>query len=166
MRSKKLKVIIVKPLTNWLVRIGERIRIEAVSNRADRRRQERQGRKEMRGFGSVYRTKWRDKKTGQIRYSPRYTIKYYHNKELIRELTPFTKESDAWKLLKKRHGELALGKPTSPTVSRTAFEDMAAMLVNDYKANRRRSLKRAEDALDHLRSFLVRIAPPTSRAIE
>jgi integrase len=126
---------------------------ETVSNRATRRRQERQGRKEMRGFGSAFCTKWRDKKTGQLKYSPRYTIKYYHNKELIRELTPFTKESDAWKLLKKRHGELALGKPTSPTVARTNFEDMAAMLVNDYKANARRSLHRAENALDHLRSF-------------
>lgn len=30
---------------------------------------------------------------------------------------------------------------------------MAAMLVNDYKANARRSLNRAEDALSHLRSF-------------
>lgn len=126
---------------------------EAVSNRAARRRQQRQGRKEMRGLGSAYRTKWTDKKTGQIRYSPRYSIKYYHNKELIRELIPFTKESDAWKLLKKRHGELALGKPAGPTVARTMFEDMAAMLVNDYKANARRSLNRAEDALNHLRSF-------------
>src|SRR5215510_9205869 len=126
---------------------------EPVPNRAARRQQERQGRKDMRGFGSVYRTKWCDKKTGQVRYSPRYTIKYYHNKELIRELTPFTKESEAWKLLKKRHGELALGKPVGPAVERTTFEDMAAMLVNDYKANGRRSLNRAEDALNHLRSF-------------
>jgi integrase len=107
----------------------------------------------MRGFGSAYRTKWRDKKTGQTRYSPRYTIKYYHNKELIRELTPFNKESDAWKLLKKRHGELALGKATTPILARTSFEEMAAMLINDYKANARRSLNRVEDALNHLRSF-------------
>jgi integrase len=127
--------------------------INLVSNRAARRRQERQGRKEMRGFGSVFRTSWYNKKTSEKKYSPRYTIKYYHNKVPIRELTHFTKESDAWRLLKKRHGELALGKPVGATIARTTFEDMAAMLVNDYKANARRSLARAEDALNHLRSF-------------
>ena len=38
-----------------------------------------------------------------------------------------------------------------PDVSRTMFEDMAAMVVNDHKANGRRSLDRYEAALNHLR---------------
>jgi len=64
-----------------------------------------------------------------------------------------TKESDAWKLLKKRHAEIAAGKPVGPDIEKTTFEDMATMLTNDYKANGRRSLNRVEDAIGHLRGF-------------
>jgi len=126
---------------------------EPMKFRGERRRQERQARKAMRGFGTVFRTWWRDKRTGEKRYSPRCTIKYIYKKKLIRELTPFTKESDAWKLLKKRHGEIALGKPVGPDLERTTFEDMAAMVTNDYKANGRKSLARLEDVIGHLREY-------------
>src|SRR5215467_634342 len=90
----------------------------AEKSRPERRRQRRQARKSMRGFGSVFRIKWLDKKTGEFRYSPRYSIKYYQNGEPIRELTNFTNEADAWKLLKKRHAEIAAGRPVGPDVER------------------------------------------------
>jgi hypothetical protein len=52
-----------------------------------------------------------------------------------------------------RHGEIALGKPVGPDVEKTTFDDMAVMIVNDYKANGRRSLNRLENAINHLRGF-------------
>jgi hypothetical protein len=75
--------------------------------------------------------------------------------KLIRESTHSTKESEALKLLKKRIGEIALGKPVGPDIEKTTFEDMAAMIVTDYVANSRRSLPRLEDALAHLRDFFA-----------
>ena len=123
------------------------------SGRAERRRQVRLARKSMRGFGSVFRTKWRDKKSGEWRYSPRCTIKYYRNGEPIRESTSFINEADAWKLLKKRHSEIAAGRPVGPDVEKTTLEDMAVILKDDYKANKRKSIDRVEDALNHLRGF-------------
>jgi hypothetical protein len=91
--------------------------------RSERRRQQRQARKQMRGFGSVFRTQWRDKKTGLIRYSPRCSIKYYRKGEQIRESTEFIKESDAWKLLKRRHAEMAAGRPVGPDIEKTCFDE-------------------------------------------
>jgi integrase len=84
---------------------------------------------------------------------PTWWIYYNQRGEQIKESSHSTKESDAWKLLKKRHGEMAEGKPVGPDVTRTTFEDMQAMLVNDYKANGRSSLNRCEDAINHLRGF-------------
>jgi integrase len=60
----------------------------------------------------------------------------------------------AIKLLKDRLGAAAQGRPVGPNVDRTMFEDLAQMLVDDYRANGRRSLERIEGALKHLRGFL------------
>lgn len=105
----------------------------------------------MRGMGRTYQTTWTDKKTGQKKKSPKWSIAYSVRGKLIREPSHSTKQSDAWKLLKKRHGEIALDKPVGPAVEKTSFEDLAAMIINDYRANERRSLARLEDALAHLR---------------
>ncbi len=107
----------------------------------------------MRGMGRTYQPEWIDKKTGQKRASPTWWISFSVRGKLIRESTHSTKESEARKLLKKRLGEAALGKPVGPDVEKTTFEDMAAMIIADYKANGRRSLARLEDAIAHLREF-------------
>src|SRR5262249_35823494 len=85
--------------------------------------------------------------------SPRCSIKYYHNGEPIREVTEFTEEADAWKLLKKRHTEIAAGRAVGPDVERTTLQDMAVILIDDYKANKRKSIDRVEDALNHLQQY-------------
>lgn len=107
----------------------------------------------MRGMGRIYQPEWIDKKTGEKRVSPTWWIAYSVRGKLVRQSTHSIKESEAKKLLKKRLGEAALGKPVGPDIERTGFENMAAMIVNDYKANGRRSLARLEDALTHLREF-------------
>jgi len=114
-----------------------------------------------RGFGSVYQPTYRGKNTGEVKRQAVYWIQYCRNGKVIRESSESTKEADGWKLLKRRHGEIAAGKPVGPDVTKTMFEDMAAMLVNDYKANGYSSLDRAEDAANHLRGYFGE-----SRAIE
>jgi Phage integrase family len=107
----------------------------------------------MRGMGRVYQPSWIDKKTGEKRVAPTWWISYSVRGKLVRQSAQSSKESAAKKLLKKRLGEAALGKPVGPDIEKTTFEDMAAMIVTDYKANGRRSLARLEDAITHLREF-------------
>src|SRR5262249_2494754 len=89
----------------------------------------------------------------QKRASPTWWISYSVRGKLIRESAHSPKKSDGRKLLKKRLGEIALGKPVGPDVEKTTFEEMAVMIINDYKANSRRSLARVEDAIGHLREY-------------
>jgi len=56
-------------------------------------------------------------------------------------------------LLKKRHTEIVAGRPVGPDVERTILEDMVTILINDYTANKRRSINRVQDAVSHLRDF-------------
>jgi len=127
---------------------------EVVSNRAARRRQERQGwRKNIPGLGSIYHPDWTDEKTGQFKMSPVFWIQYQVKGKTKRESAHSKKESDALKLLKKRHAEMAAGKPIGPEVERTTLSDLALMIVNDYKANNRTSIDRVEDAIVHLEDY-------------
>jgi integrase len=105
------------------------------------------------GMGGIYQPTYRDKKTGEKITVPTWWIYYNHNGKQVKESSHSTKESDAWKLLKKRHGEISEGKPVGPDVTRTTFEDMAAMVVSDYGANGRRSLAGCEGAIGHLRTY-------------
>ncbi len=117
--------------------------------------------KRHRGFGSIYQPRWRDRKTGETKESPTLWISYFHRGRLHRESSHSTNRNDAVRLLKKRHAEIAAGKPVGPDIDKTTFEDMAAMLIIDYKANGRWSVARVEDAINHLREFFG-----DSRAVE
>jgi hypothetical protein len=106
-----------------------------------------------RGFGTVYQPSYKDKKTGEIRKQAVWWIQYCRSGKVIRESSESTKESDAKSLLKRRYGDISAGKPVGPDINRTGFEDMAAMVINDYKANGYSSITREEDAINHLREF-------------
>lgn len=54
-------------------------------------------------------------------------------------------------MLKERIGEVAGDKWTPPQANKTTFDELAQLLVDDYKANGLRSLDRLEDSLTHLR---------------
>jgi integrase len=107
----------------------------------------------MRGMRPPYRPSWIDKKTGQKREAPIWWIVYSAKGKVHRESSHSTKEADAWKLLKKRHGEIALNKLVGPDIQKTSFDNLTSMLTADYKANSRKSLARVEDAINHLRGF-------------
>src|SRR5690242_12023536 len=140
---------------------GQAVEHLATALESEQPQHRKPARSKLRGFGSVFRVRWRDKSTGEMRQSPNWSIRYCQNGRVIRELTPFTKESDARKLLKKRLAAITAGKPVGPDIEKTTFEHLATMLLDDYKANHRRSIARAEDSINHLREFFGE-----SRALE
>jgi integrase len=99
------------------------------------------GASKLRGMGRVYQR-------GQI-----WWAQYYIRGQCIRESSRSSNRADAVRLLKQRTSEAASGKPTGPQVEKTSFEDIASILVSDYRANGRKSLARIEDALGHLGSY-------------
>ena len=109
--------------------------------------------KQSRGLGFVYQPIYVDKRTGERKTAATWWIQYSVRGKRYRESSGSSNRNMAIKLLKDRLGAAAQGRPVGPNVDRTTFEDSARMLVEDYRANGRRSLKRIEGALKHLRGF-------------
>lgn len=80
-------------------------------------------------------------------------IDYSHRGKRHRESSESTKKKDATALLKKRLGEMGSGKFIGRDAERVTLEDLADMILTDYKVNGRRSIKRLRIALNHLRAY-------------
>jgi site-specific recombinase XerD len=104
----------------------------------------------MRGQGRIFQRKYRDRRTGETKSAATYTVEYYVNGRMKRESARTTNQKKALSLLKRRQGKIAEGRRVDPAGERVVFKQLADNLLNDYKANRRRSLERVTDALDHL----------------
>jgi integrase len=72
-----------------------------------------------------------------------------------RESTHTSKKTEAREALKRKIAALGTGR-LSPDAHRVTYDDLEAALLNDYRANRRPSLGRVEDACAHLREFFGR----------
>ena len=90
-------------------------------------------------MGSIY-------KRGQT-----YWIKYYPNGKPYRESTQSKKEADAKRLLKKREGEISQGKLPGIYFDKVRFDELAEEFLFDYRINKKKSLKRAENSVGHLK---------------
>jgi integrase len=88
--------------------------------------------KEKKGNGSIFQR-------GAV-----FWIKYYRNGKPYRETSGSDKESDARKLLKKRLGEIALGRFVGPDAERVTIRELAVQYLNDYRVNQKKSLDKAE----------------------
>ncbi|MFQ5917821.1 MAG: hypothetical protein ACE5I0_08435 [Candidatus Binatia bacterium] len=97
--------------------------------------------KSSRGTGSIFRR-------GGV-----YWIKYYRNGTAYRESSRSNKEADARGLLKKRMGEVSLGRFIGPDAERVTIGDLAEVLLIDYKVNGKRSLEGLEIRLKHVLPF-------------
>ena len=82
-----------------------------------------------------------------------YWIKYYRNGKPYRESTKSAKEVDAKRLLKRREGEISLGKLPGVRFERVFFDDLSIDFVADYRINNKRTLGRAEGSVKHLTEF-------------
>ena len=112
--------------------------------------------KQTRGLGFVYQPVYVDKRTGERKTAATWWVQNSVRGKRFRESSGSSNRNMAiklLKLLKDRLGAAAQGRPFGPNVDRTRFEDLAEMLVEDYRANGRRSLERIEGALKDLRGF-------------
>ena len=93
-------------------------------------------------MGSIY-------KRGRI-----YWIKYYRDGRAMRESSESTRESDARGLLAKREGAIANGLRITPKNIRITIDELLSDVVNDYRANGRKSTDDLECRINkHLLPF-------------
>ena len=92
-----------------------------------------------RGLGRVYQRG----STWWVQYSFRGTRH--------RESSDSANRVEAVKLLRRRLAEMGRGWLVGPDVERTTFEDLARMLLDDYRVNERKSVETAEGSLKALR---------------
>ena len=109
--------------------------------------------KAARGLGNVYQPKYRDKRSGDLRTCATWWIVYHVNGKRIAENAHSTNRADAVRLLKKKTGDAAAGKPVGPELDRTTLDDLLAMVDADYAANSRKSPDRVKYAAARLRAF-------------
>ena len=79
-----------------------------------------------------------------------YWIKYYRNGKPYRESSKSDKETQAKILLKKREGEIAIGKIPGIVFDKVRFESLVEDYYSDYRRRCRKSLERAEYSVMHL----------------
>jgi integrase len=73
-----------------------------------------------------------------------YWIKYSRNGRPFRESSNSEKESDAVRLLNLRRGDIARGVPVSPKLGRVTVDELIEDVINDYRANAKRTVKDVE----------------------
>jgi integrase len=98
--------------------------------------------KPKRGTGSIY-------KRGNI-----WWIKYYQGGDPIRESSESEKESDAWKLLRRRQADITIGRFTGPDADKVTIKELSEDLKNHYTADgNKKSLEALGWRLKHLLPF-------------
>lgn len=110
----------------------------------------RTGQSVTRGDGRVYRPTYLDKRTGEKRTSSVWWIEFWQHGKQHRESSKSRKESVARKLLRTRTGQVAVGQFV-PAADRVTFEQLATMLLDDYRVNGRKSARRATASIARLR---------------
>jgi len=107
-----------------------------------------------RGSGSLFREKYRDKKTGQLRVCRTWTMKLWVGGKTLKRPSETTSRAVANKKLEQWKAEVRQGIYV-PDADQMRFDDLANLLLDEYRANGRKSLDRMEDAVDHLREFFA-----------
>jgi integrase len=92
-----------------------------------------------RGTGLIFQPTYKDRKSGEIKTSSVWYIQYNVRGKRIRESSESRNQAVAARLLKKRIGEAAAGKPVGPDVEKTTLADLKRMIEDEYTANGRRS---------------------------
>jgi integrase len=80
-------------------------------------------------------------------------VKYPLNGEMIPESSGSDKESDARKLLKRRLGEIVIGRFVGPDAEKVTVAELADDVVNDYRINAKDSLDKAERSARRIKEF-------------
>jgi hypothetical protein len=91
--------------------------------------------------GSIYRPKYKDTTTGEARESAIWWALFYVHGRRYRESTETTDYNEAKDFVKKREGQAASGLSIPKRAKSVTFADLAALEVNDYEKNERRSIQ-------------------------
>ena len=109
--------------------------------------------KKSRGDGLVYQPTYIDKRTSERKTASTWRVQYFVKGKRFRESSNSRSRQEAEAFLRQRLEAAAHRKPVGPRAGRATFEDLATTLLDNYRANGRRSLGRVEDAVRHLRRF-------------
>src|SRR5215470_14180635 len=107
-----------------------------------------------RGSGSLFREKYRDKRTGQVKTCQTWTMKLWVGGRRLKRSAGTTSRAVANKRLEAWKAAIQQGMYV-PDADQTRFDDLVTLLLDDYRANGRKSLDRVEDAIDHLREIFT-----------
>ena len=86
----------------------------------------------------------------------------------IQESTRTVDRVEAKRLLKEKEGEVATGLYRGPKMERIRFEDLAALVKQDYQINKRKTARRIDEYMNHLKTFFrkMRVAGITTERIK
>src|SRR5260370_34579566 len=105
-----------------------------------------------RGTGSLFREKYRDKKSGQRKVRRTWTMKLWVGGKRLKRSSQTTSRAAASKQLELWKAQGHQGTYV-PDADETRFEDLTSLLLDEYRANGRKSIDRMEDAVGHLKGF-------------
>src|SRR5712691_7202984 len=103
-------------------------------------------------MGCIYRPRYKAA-DGTLRASGKWWLKYRGNGREIRESSGTANREEAKRLLRRKEGAAAEGKPVFPHADRISVNDLAEDLKNEYTANARRSFERLKYSLARLLPF-------------
>jgi integrase len=105
-----------------------------------------------RGLGSIFRSSYRDRKTGKRVDAATWSISYSNNGLQCREYGFATKEIGQ-AMLEKRIEEVRSGAALPMELRRIRLSDLTALILIDYEQSNRRSAKRVREAIAHLHAY-------------
>ena len=104
-------------------------------------------------MGTIYRRKMRDPTTGLLVETGPHWIQYFVDGRPIQESTRTLDRVEAKRLLKEKEGAVASGLYRGPKIERSRFEDLAALVRQDYQINKRKTVRRVDEYMSHLKTF-------------
>ncbi len=107
-----------------------------------------------RGSGGLFRERYRSKKTGQLKVCRTWMMKLWVGGKPLKRSSRTTSRAVANKQLKQWKAQIRQGTYV-PDADQTRFDDLATLLIDEYRANARKSLGRVEDAVSHLEGFFT-----------
>src|SRR4029079_18327947 len=106
--------------------------------------------------------------TGLLVETGPHWMKYYSEGRPIQESTRTVDWAEAKRLLKEKEGQVATWLYRGPTTERIRFEDLAALVKQDYQISKRKTLRRVDEYLNHLKTYFrkMRAASITTELIK
>ena len=119
-------------------------------------------------MGMIYRRKKRDPTMGTLVEQGPYWMKYYIEGRPIQESTKTLDKEGAKRVLKVKEGEIAAELYRGPGIDRVRFEDLAALVQQDYQMNRRKTVRRITEYQKHLEPYFrkARVSTMTTERIK